>query len=106
MHIKKDDLTHPDVINHINQHLSSKHLELKSMKTSVDFVRCGVASMLLTHFIEYAQQNSYHQISLETGSQDYFAPARLFYKKFNFVDCLPFSQYKLDPNSVFMTLRL
>ena len=43
---------------------------------------------------------------LETGSMDYFKPAHQLYERFGFVKCGPFADYKLDPNSVFMTREL
>lgn len=45
-------------------------------------------------------------LNLETGTQDYFAPARSLYRKFGFADCGPFGQYKQDPHRHFMTLTL
>jgi putative acetyltransferase len=35
-----------------------------------------------------------------------FAPARGLYLKAGFVECAPFADYSLDPNSVFMTRDL
>ncbi|MCY7294970.1 GNAT family N-acetyltransferase [Alteromonas sp. a30] len=80
--------------------------EIKSMRTSRAFHRQGIGSQLLTHVIEQANALQLTQLSLETGIEDYFAPARALYRKFGFTECAPFAQYKLDPNSVFMTLLL
>ena len=46
------------------------------------------------------------RLSLETGSWAYFDPARRLYSKHGFVECPPFADYVLDPNSVFMSLEL
>jgi putative acetyltransferase len=46
------------------------------------------------------------RLSLETGSWDHFAPARALYRSHGFVECGPFADYVLDPNSVFMTLEM
>ncbi|MDG2855940.1 GNAT family N-acetyltransferase, partial [Vibrio parahaemolyticus] len=46
------------------------------------------------------------RLSLETGSMEFFKPARLLYEKHGFVYCEPFGDYELDPNSQFMTLEL
>jgi putative acetyltransferase len=46
------------------------------------------------------------RLSLETGSWDYFRPAHAFYRRHGFVECPPFADYVLDPNSVFMSLDL
>jgi putative acetyltransferase len=86
--------------------LNSNALELKSMRTSTIFRGKGVASKLLLFVLNFAKNLGYTCISLETGSQAYFAPARSLYKKYNFVDCEPFSDYTLDPSSKFMTRKI
>jgi putative acetyltransferase len=45
-------------------------------------------------------------LSLETGSQAGFEPARKLYERFGFEYCGSFGSYKADPNSAFMQLRL
>jgi putative acetyltransferase len=35
-----------------------------------------------------------------------FASARALYARFGFVECPPFGDYRLDPNSIFMNLEL
>jgi putative acetyltransferase len=44
-----------------------------------------------------------HQLSLETGAEPIFAPARGLYERAGFAYCGPFEGYVLDANSVFMT---
>ncbi len=83
--------------------LDESHAELKSMRTSQAFLRKGVAARLLNHVIEFAVQCSYERISLETGTMDAFLPAQKLYKNFGFVECPPFSDYQLDPYSVFFS---
>ena len=85
--------------------LDSVHGEIKSMRTAQGFYRRGVASSLLQHVLGEAKQRTYQRLSLETGIEDYFAPARKLYQKYGFVECAPFADYKLDPNSVFMTFE-
>jgi putative acetyltransferase len=46
------------------------------------------------------------RLSLETGSADFFLPARRLYAKFGFEVCEPFADYRPDPHSVFMTRTL
>lgn len=46
------------------------------------------------------------RLSLETGSDPFFAPARALYAKHGFVPCPPFGSYRPDPLSTFMTLDL
>src|SRR5262249_17476257 len=83
--------------------LDRAHAEVKSMRTSRAHLRQGVASRLLRHVLAEAQRRGYRQLSLETGSQTHFAPARQLYASFGFEPCAPFADYVEDPNSVFMT---
>jgi hypothetical protein len=48
----------------------------------------------------------HERLSLETGSQAAFAPARRLYESFGFEPGGPFAEYVVDPNSVFLTRRL
>ena len=86
--------------------LDTEHAEVKSMRTAASYRGKGVASMLLQHMIHEATQRRYRRLSLETGSMPFFEPARTLYKKFGFACCAPFSSYKADSNSVFMTKEL
>ncbi|NDJ80962.1 GNAT family N-acetyltransferase [Vibrio campbellii] len=86
--------------------LDEQHAELKSMRTAPSARGQGVASQLLIHVIEQAKQKGLRRLSLETGSMEFFEPARLLYEKHGFVYCEPFGDYELDPNSQFMTLEL
>lgn len=88
------------------KHLTDEHAEIKSMKTAATHMRKGVASTLLRHIIQEARSRGYSRLSLETGSMQFFAPARALYASFGFIPCEPFATYKPDPNSVFMTLWL
>jgi len=54
----------------------------------------------------FARRRGYARVSLETGSQDFFAPARRLYERHGFVECGPFGDYVLDPHSVFFTREL
>ena len=86
--------------------LDPSHGEVKSMRTARTHLQRGVASKVLEHLVSEGKRRGYRRLSLETGSMDYFEPARRLYAKFGFVDCGPFGSYREDPNSVFMTLRL
>ena len=83
--------------------LDAHHAEIKSMRTSTDFLRRGVARQLLQYMLDIAQQRQYKRLSLETGSMIGFRPARELYAAFGFEYCEPFANYIEDPNSVFMT---
>ncbi len=86
--------------------LDSRQAEVKSMRTSSSYRQKGIASMLLQHIISEATRRGFRRLSLETGSMPFFEPARRLYAKFGFRYCAPFSNYKEDPNSVFMTREL
>jgi putative acetyltransferase len=86
--------------------LSADHGEVKSMHTAECARRRGVATALLQHLLAAARDAGLTRVSLETGSWDYFEPARAFYRRHGFRDCAPFAHYRPDPNSVFMTREL
>ena len=86
--------------------LEPGHEELKSMRTSPRRRGQGVASRMLDHVVHDARARGILQIHLETGSMDFFAPARALYAKAGFLHCAPFGTYRADPNSVFMVKQL
>ncbi|MGF1683987.1 GNAT family N-acetyltransferase [Photobacterium minamisatsumaniensis] len=86
--------------------LNTKQAEIKSMRTTESSRGLGVATKLLEHLISEAHNQGYETLSLETGSMDFFKPARNLYEKYGFSYCQPFGDYKLDPNSLFMELNL
>jgi len=61
---------------------------------------------MLRHIIVAARAAGSSRLSLETGSWDYFRPARALYRRYGFTECGPFGDYVDDPNSIFMTLDL
>jgi putative acetyltransferase len=83
--------------------LDAGHAEVKSMRTASARKRGGIASLLLKHIITEARRMGFTRLSLETGSAEFFLPARKLYEKFGFDYCEPFADYRLDPHSVFMT---
>ena len=86
--------------------LDACHAEVKSMRTASTRKRSGIASALLEHIITEARRMGFTRLSLETGSADFFRPARKLYEKFGFDYCEPFADYRPDPHSVFMTRTL
>jgi putative acetyltransferase len=86
--------------------LSADHGEVKSMYTAQSSRRRGAGSAILRHIIATARARGISRLSLETGSWAYFLPARAFYASHGFVECPPFADYVLDPNSVFMSIDL
>ncbi len=83
--------------------LGDGHAEVKSMRTAPDRRGSGIASVMLEHIFAEAKALGVSRLSLETGATSPFEPARRLYGKFGFEYCGPFADYKLDPNSVFMT---
>lgn len=86
--------------------LDASHGEIKSMRTAMAQRRRGVAAALLAHIMDEARRRGYARLSLETGTADAFAPARLLYARHGFRECAPFADYVEDPFSVFMTRAL
>ncbi|TCP57291.1 putative acetyltransferase [Tamaricihabitans halophyticus] len=87
-------------------HLEVSHGEMKSMRTTPSARGLGVATRMLRHIIAEARRRGYVRLSLETGAQDFFAPARKLYRKHGFTECAPFADYQPDPNSVFLSATI
>ncbi|WP_346926628.1 GNAT family N-acetyltransferase [uncultured Arthrobacter sp.] len=83
-----------------------KQGEIKSMRTAAHARGRGIGALLLTHILTEARRAGYDRLYLETGSQDFFAPARRLYRRHGFDFCPPFASYGDDPHSCFMTLAL
>ncbi len=86
--------------------LDARHGEIKSMRTAAAHRRNGVGRAVLEHILEEARRRRYARLSLETGSQPEFEPARRLYASFGCGVGGPFEGYIEDPNSVFMTRNL
>ena len=82
------------------------HEELKSMRTAPQLRGRGIATQILDHLLRDARSRGIARVSLETGSMEFFAPARALYAKAGFVPCPPFGSYRDDPNSAFLTRNL
>lgn len=86
--------------------LDSTHAEIKSMRTSDAYKRRGVAARLLEYIEAEAVRMGLTRLSLETGAEEFFAPARALYLRCGFEYCEPFGDYQPDPLSVFMTKKV
>lgn len=86
--------------------LGAGHGEIKSMHTASAARGRGVAAAMLTRLIEIAREAGCTRVSLETGSQDFFAPAHRLYERHGLTECGPFDTYVADPHSRFYTLGL
>ncbi|MBO1348031.1 MAG: GNAT family N-acetyltransferase [Hormoscilla sp. GUM202] len=103
-----DDIGDEDVLIGCGalKELDATHGEIKSMRTSSQHRRKGVARAVLTHIIEEAKRRGYRRLSLETGAHGPFQPAHRLYEWAGFTRCGPFGDYTDDPNSIFMTKEL
>lgn len=82
------------------------HGEIKSMHVLSEYRGQGLSKLMLDHLVTQARSEGLARLSLETGSQPHFEPARRLYERAGFTYCDPFGDYVLDPNSVFMTRTL
>ena len=83
--------------------IDGTHAEIKSMHVLSELRGRGLSRAMLDHLMAQAQAAGFTRLSLETGSQPMFEPARRLYERAGFTECPPFEGYVLDPNSVFMT---
>ncbi|WP_308280041.1 GNAT family N-acetyltransferase, partial [Pseudonocardia oceani] len=78
--------------------LEPGHAEIKSMRTAASHQGRGIGTAVLRHLLAQARARGLHRLSLETGTQEFFAPARALYARHGFVPCPPFAGYTDDPN--------
>ena len=83
--------------------LDATHGEIKSMRTAATHRRRGVAARILKHVEAASAEMGLTRLSLETGAEDFFKPARRLYLAHGYEYCGPFADYRPDPLSVFMT---
>ncbi|WP_411734766.1 GNAT family N-acetyltransferase [Paeniglutamicibacter sp.] len=86
--------------------LDPLHGEIKSMRTARPARGRGIAARLLGRIMDETRVRGYGRLYLETGSDDFFAPARRLYRRHGFTPCPPFGSYGADPYSVFMGMVL
>lgn len=86
--------------------LDPQHAEIKSMHILAEERGRGYAARLLDHLLAETRTAGFTRLSLETGAQDSFAPARRLYLRAGFAECAAFAPYRPDPNSTFMTIGL
>ena len=86
--------------------LDPKHGELKSIRVADHFRNKGNGKKIIKVLIENSRKLNIQKISVETGSGEFFLPARKLFKNLGFTECKPFSHYVDDPNSCYMSLKL
>ena len=86
--------------------LDKDHGEFKSIRVADKFRKNGNGIRIIKHLIEEAKKLNITKISLETGSGNFFKPARELFVLCGFKNCEPFAHYKMDVNSVYMSLLI
>ena len=86
--------------------LNKEHGEFKSIRVEDKFRKKDNGIKILKHLIFEAKKLNIKRISVETGTGDFFTPARKLFNKCGFKLCKPFAHYKEDPNSCYMTMLI
>ena len=86
--------------------LDEEHGEFKSIRVSDKFRSKGNGLKVINHLINEAKKLNVKRLSLETGAGEFFLSARKLFYKCGFEPCEPFSHYKIDINSVYMTMKI
>jgi putative acetyltransferase len=83
--------------------LNADHGEIKSMHVLHEVRGRGLSKAMLQHLEGEARAAGLTRLSLETGAEPIFVPARELYARAGYAECPPFGSYGPDPHSVFMT---
>jgi putative acetyltransferase len=86
--------------------LDADHAEIKSMHTAQEARGRGVGRAMVAHLLAVARERGHRRVSLETGAQAAFAPARALYAACGFVPCEAFGPYVPSAGSAYMTRTL
>ena len=86
--------------------LDKEHGEFKSIRVSDNFRSKGNGTKVINHLINEAKKLNIKRLSLETGAGEFFLTARKLFSKCGFEPCKPFSHYKKDINSIYMTMLI
>ena len=71
-----------------------------------EFRNKGYGLKLINHLIKEAKKLNIVKLSLETGAGNFFQDARKLFIECGFETCDPFSHYKIDANSIYMTMLI
>ena len=86
--------------------LNKNHGEFKSIRVADKFIKKGNGIKVINHLINKAKKLNIKRISLETGTGNFFIPARKLFDKCGFRACKPFAHYKKDPDAYYMSLLI
>ena len=83
--------------------LDGEHAELKSMHTLAKSRGLGVGKAMVAHIEDFARSSGIKRMSLETGTNEAFKPARELYKSLEYRSCEAFGEYVLSEDNMCMT---
>jgi len=83
--------------------LDQLHGELKSMHTLAKSRGSGVGRAMVAHIEDFARSSGIKRMSLETGTNEAFKPARELYKSLGYQSCNAFGDYVLSKDNTCMT---
>ena len=83
--------------------LDPHHAELKSMHTLAKYRGSGVGKAMVAHIEDFARSSGIERMSLETGTNEAFKPARELYKSLGYNSCDAFGDYVLSEDNMCMT---
>ena len=83
--------------------LDLHHAELKSMHTLAKSRGSGVGKAMVAHIEDFARSSGIERMSLETGMNEAFRPARELYKSLGYQSCEAFGDYVLTEDNTCMT---
>jgi putative acetyltransferase len=86
--------------------LDTEHGEFKSIRLADKFRKQDNGIKIIKHLIDRAKKLNSKKISLETGSGNFFIPARKLFIKCGFKVCKPFSHYKEDSKACYMSMLI
>ena len=80
--------------------------EITSMYVAESARGRGIARAIVDRLLDVARQRGLRRVSLETGSEPEFVPARALYRSVGFEPGGPFGSYEPSEASAFLTLDL
>ena len=86
--------------------IDKEHGEFKSIRVADKFRKKGNGIKVVKHLINEAKTLKIKKLSIETGAGIFFKPARKLFERCGFRVCKPFSHYKDDINSVYMSMLI
>ena len=99
---EKDELMGVGALKFLNK----VHGEFKSIRVNDKFRYKGYGLKVTNHLINEAKNLSIKKLSLETGAGKFFQNARKLFTECGFKSSEPFSHYKNDINSIYMSMLI